>query len=462
MQVLLITAFIALAILAGLSFLAMVHAGKTLRLNLANFSLSYILGTGIISLLTLIAEMAGLPLGKPLIWGVPLIFILTGFIWKRHTLAECFKTLRLSLGVADIPPLLVIILFGIVPVWRSYYFPPYSYDSMLGIDLIAKYAVRDGSISGSELFKTLLPLSKAYDNQLFYAPYAMLMQVVTRGIGIDFGQAWLGLLSFFFNLYFYAIARKHAHAAVAFFALLFILFVPEFFAYTFILQTDYSNAVFFFIGAYYFYAYHQEGKDTSLALACAGMFFACWSRTETIFFIPFGSLWLLVAAYRRVKAVKLEIIRAPFLFSFIPALAVFLWSVLYKSLYLPDTKSLGDQIQTKSGNLAAMVGQHFREMNEVVIFKMEYWNYAVLLFIIACVIGLSLSAYKKAPPRGAVFLFWILVIYAGFHLLLLIFPAVNIPFTFRRGFFKLIPLMGFYFVLGDIGRWISGKTTEEA
>lgn len=460
MQLLLTAAFTALSILSGLSLLAMVHTGKSLRLNLANISLSYILGTGVISLLLLTAEMVGLPVAAPVIWGLPLGFILIGSVWKRHAIAGSFKAIRFTLGVADILPFLVIIFFSIVPVWRSYYFPPYSYDSMLGIDLIAKYAVRDGSISGSELFKTLLPLTKRYDNQLFYAPYAMLMQVVTRGIGIDFGQVWLGLLSFFFNLYFYAIARKHAHAAVAFFALLFVLFVPEFFAYTFILQTDYSNAVFFFIGAYYFYEYHQERGNTSLILACLGMFFACWSRTETIFFIPFGSLWLLVAAYRKLKAITPELIRAPFFFSFIPALAVFLWSVLYKNLYLPDTVSLGEQIQLKSGNLAAMVGQHFQEMNEVVIFKMDYWNYTVLLFLIASFIGLSLSVYRKALPHGGVFLFWILVIYVGFHLLLLMFPAVNIPFTFRRGFFKLIPLMGFYFVLGDIGRWITGKTAE--
>jgi len=457
MQALLISLFTLLCIITGSALIVLVNGQKTLRSGMGMVSLAFLLGTGVSSLLVFLVELIQLPITATILWGIQSGFVVLALWLKRKAVPELFRAYSVMPGIADLLPILIALAFGVISFWRSFYFPPYSYDSLLGIDLIAKYAVRDGSIAGSALFETLLPLTKSYGNQLFYAPYAMLMQVLTRGIGIDFGQVWLGLLSFFFYLFFYAAARQHAHAAMAFAALLFIIFVPEFYAYSFILQTDYSNAVFFFIGVYFFYRYSQENLNSTLALACTGMFLACWSRTETIFFMPFGSLWLLIAGYLRNRVINWQLIKSPLFFTAIPAIAVFLWSILYKGLYLPDTVSLAEQIQLKSGNLAVNIGQHFREMNAIVIFKNDYWNYSLPIFLLFVLAGLLFALFKKKLPLGLEFLFWILVIYLGFHLLLLTFPAVNIPFTFRRGFFKIIPLMGFYLALGDMSALISGK-----
>ncbi|MEY4108330.1 MAG: hypothetical protein RL181_2672 [Bacteroidota bacterium] len=456
MQAITTLALVTLSFLVGLGLLHILGGGKN-RSGMETLSLSVILGMGTASFLVFLLDVLTLPINPLTLWGVQVLFLVAVFLWKRDFPLSFFKQAQWGFKLHDIPPLLFIAFFGLISTWRAYYYPPHSYDATMGIDLVAKYAVRDGSIAGSQLFTELLPFSNYYTNQLFYAPFTMLMQVLTRGIGIDFGQVWLGLLSTFFYLYFYAVAKKHAHPGIAFFALLFILFAPEFYAYSFILQTDYSNAVFFFVGVYAFYSYTQDKSNASLGLAMAAMFLACWSRTETVFFMPFGSLWLLVEDYRKRKKIDWPLLKAPVFFSLSPILAVFLWSILYTELYLPDAVDLAGQIQPKVEGLFSLIAQNYSQMNNIVILQSGYWNYTVPVFFLFLGATVVMSLTRKALPEGGVMLFWIGVLYLGFHLLLILFPAVNIPFTFRRGFFKLIPLMGFYMVLSNLSAWISQK-----
>jgi hypothetical protein len=440
-----------LFLIQGLLTLRLSKKIDVIKINLENLALSIILGMGIGSLLTFLLEVFTIPLTFISIFGINVLFIAVLWILKRKISFQ----FDFRFNLWDVLPLIFIFFFAGISIWRTYYYPPYSYDSMMGIDLVAKYAVRDGSIANSQLFKELLPLSQVYTNQLFYAPFSMLMQVIYRTIGIDFGQIWLGVISLSFLIFFYETAKKLAHPLIAFFGVLFILFVPEFFAYSFILQTDYSNAIFFFIGVYFFYLYTQKKEISDIAISSLAMFFACWTRTETIFFIPFGSLMLFILQIRESRTLNFNTLKIPFLFSFIPTIAIFLWNIFFIEFYLPEGVDPGGQIDPQTNQLFSKIAGNISGMNEIVIFRDQLWNESIPIFLVFLATSLLYAILKKKIPGGLQILFWIGVLYIVFHLLLILFPAVNIEFTFRRGFFKFIPLMGLYLVLSDIGQWVS-------
>jgi len=440
-----------LFLIQGLLTLRLLKKNDVIKIDLESIALSIILGMGIGSFLTFILEVFSIPLTFISIFGINVLFIAVLWILKRKISFQ----FEFRFNLWDVLPLISIFFFAGISIWRTYYYPPYSYDSMMGIDLVAKYAVRDGSIANSQLFKELLPLSQVYTNQLFYAPFTMLMQVIYRTIGIDFGQIWLGVISLSFLLFFYAVAKKLAHPFIAFFGVLFILFVPEFFAYSFILQTDYSNAIFFFIGVYFFYLYTLKNEISDIAISTLAMFFACWTRTETIFFIPFGSLMLLILKKRESNTLKLNSLKIPFLFSFIPAIAIFLWNIFFIEFYMPKGVDPGGQIDPQTNQLLTKIAGNISGMNEIVIFRDQLWNESIPIFLVLLGTSLLYAILKRRTPGGIQILYWIGVLYFVFHVLLILFPAVNIDATFRRGFFKFIPLMGIYLVLSDLGQWIS-------
>lgn len=441
-----------LFLIQGLLTLRLLKKKDVIKIDLESIALSIILGMGIGSFLTFLLEVVTIPLTFISILGINVLFIAVLWILKRKISLQFDFRFKLW----DLLPLLFILFFAGISIWRTYYYPPYSYDSMMGIDLVAKYGVRDGSISNSQLFKELLPLSQVYTNQLFYAPFTMLMQIIYRLVGIDFGQIWLGFISLSFLTFFYAIAKKLAHPLIAFFGVLFILFVPEFFAYSFILQTDYSNAIYFFIGVYFFYLYTLKNEISDIAISTLAMFFACWTRTETIFFIPFGSLLLLIRKMRESPhTLNFNILKIPFLFSFIPSIAIFLWNIFYIEFYMPEGIDPGGQIDPQTDQLFSKIAGNISGMNEIVIFRDQLWNESVPIFLFFFGTSLLYAILKQKSPEGLQILFWIGVLYMVFHVLFILFPAVNIDATFRRGFFKFIPLMGLYLILSDLGQWVS-------
>ena len=450
--------FVLAEIVVGYSLLAAIyHNEKRIPISLKNIALSYLLGCGFSSLMILIFDMIGIRLTFFNI-GLGTIIItasLLSYLLVKRSFKFTFSWAKVS--VYDWIAYLIVLFFGIISIWRTFYYPPYSYDSTIGIDLLAKYAVSDLSISDSRLFQELLPFYKGYTNQLFYAPFVALMQILTQSIGIDYGQIWLGYFSMFFGFFFYSVIKENNHPAFAMLGLLSMLFVPEFFAYSFILQTDYSNAIFFFLGVYFFGKYIEKpNHQPYFVLSIVGMFFACWSRSETIFFIPFGSLFLLIKYYQRNKSINLKAFYQPVIFTLIPLVAVILWSFVYIKLYLPNEIDLGKQIDPDfSKPIFQLIQENIEKMNNIVIFQDVYWNYTVTLFLIFLLLSLIFSFFlSKNKLYNYSSIFWLFTLYLSFHILLLVFPAVSIENTFRRGFFKLTVLMSFYIGSNNFSKYL--------
>lgn len=453
--------FVLAIIVIGYSLLAAIYRNeKSIPISLKNSALSYLLGCGFISLLILIFDMVGIQLTFLNI-SLGLIIItasLLSYLLVKRSFRFTFNWTKVS--IYDWMAYSIILFFGIISIWRTFYYPPYSYDSTIGIDLLAKFAVSDLSISDSRLFQELLPFYNGYTNQLFYAPFVALMQILTQSIGIDYGQIWLGYFSLFFGFFFYSVIKENNHPAFAMLGLLAMLFVPEFFAYSFILQTDYSNAIFFFLGVYYFGKYlERPTQQPYFVLSIVGMFFACWSRSETIFFIPFGSLFLLIKYYQKNKSIDLKAFYQPVIFTLIPLVAVILWSFIFIKLYLPEEIDLGKQIDPDfSKPILQLIQENIEKMNSIVIFQDVYWNYTVVLFLfmLLFVVGYHLFFKRKIQSNFNPIL-WLIILYLGYHILLIVFPAVVVEYTFRRGFFKLIVIMAFFIGSNSLSKLIQQK-----
>ena len=353
-------------------------------------------------------------------------------LWKS-TLA-CLRHLRtvqpVNIRLYDLP---VIGFSGYVfymIIWASWYWPVTPFDAMAGIDLVAKYVVKDGTIVNSVFSNA--SLSGQLSNQPFYAPHAMLMQSIMKLLGFTYNQIWVGISSVAFSILIWAVLRQLAHPLIASILYLIFLLTPEMFGYTYLLQTDYINAVYTAIGVYLVWQ-GVEQKDRSHVLASIVFFAgACWSRTESPLLIVIGcslGLFYMLRAFGRFDSLRLTL---GIVGSSVVVFA--LWNVLFMNFYLPVRPSTSEQLQ---GFDVTKYLEVFQATFESVVMRFDLWGIVVWMF--AVVIIASLLVYRRLTP--APLLLWIVSIILGLTVVGTVFSAAVVEQTIRRGMFKAIPLM---------------------
>ena len=213
-------------------------------------------------------------------------------LWKttRQLLQHLKAPSKSNLRLYDLPVLGLSGYVFYMILWASWYWPVTPFDAMAGIDLVAKSVVTDHTIV-NRVF-TDPSLQGQLSNQPFYAPFAMLMQAIMKLIGFTHNQVWIGIVSVAFSVFLWAALRQIVHPFLA--ALLYLLFLltPEMFGYSYLLQTDYINAVLMVAGVYLMWQgaeHNQRGSVLSSAVFFAA---ACWSRTESPLLILIGVVFL--------------------------------------------------------------------------------------------------------------------------------------------------------------------------
>lgn len=361
------------------------------------------------------------------------LFVFKGFDFKAYELV--------TIGV------IVYIFF--ISAWKAYYLPVVSFDSVNGIDLYAKTAIREG---------TLVPFIfdgvyiKSLSTQAYYAPYTAFMQIVYRLAGTEFGQVWLSVVFMCFIVYIYHALKEYVHPALAGLITVFVATVPEFYAYTFILQTDFSNAVFTLIGVVFLAQFWDSGAFERLNLSALFFAMACWTRSETVFFLPWFGLFVFVKLW---KTNKLEAFKRTALFGVLAGSTFFLWNIVFYRFYFPGAPKTGNLI--RMGDYSGdSIGSVIAEINEKVLFADHYWGY-VLYLVILCVV-LDLLVFRKLG--GKFYLLSLLIFYVTFILLELHFVHFNIENTFRRGFFKFVVVGYFYLSQSLVLKKVSDAITK--
>jgi hypothetical protein len=350
-------------------------------------------------------------------------------------------------GMLNLRPLelglVALLVYLIYPsAWNAWYQPVTPNDALQGIDLVAKYMVKEGSINSSVFTHPMF--EGHYQNQKYYAPFSGIMQAVYRFLGYPFGQVWLTVALVSFCLVFYRRLAEEAHPVVAGLGTLMLVTAPEFYAYTFLFQTDFINAVYFAMGAFWLLPWVRNGQTHAWLLASFFLGASVWCRAETVLFC--GALtvgaWLFRGLRYRNWAWKpaLGILAGPVFF-------LLLWNGLYFYFVLasrPDNQILLEL--TRPDRLFSIMGK----MNKFV-FNSQMWGYLVLFFVAMTL--LSLLIFRRLTPLETILA--ILLFYLTFALTIYHFNAANVPYTFRRGFFKFLPLLLLAAAQTDLSRRFS-------
>ena len=387
-------------------------------------------------------------------WGATALAYGLGYKKNIASLRAFFKNLKYRPRIYEVLALVFVIYLLIPSAWNTYYLPVQADDAIVGIDLMPKYAAEEGKINSSAY--------ASFDygtNQIFYAPFSGLMQIITRLIGFPFGQVWLPVIFCCLLYYVYDVIKVYAHAAIACLLIPILIVIPEYYAYSFIFQTDFINSVYFVVGAILFVHYLQ-GKQPSYAWL-AGLFWAgaAWSRAETL--LQYGGI---VMAFLLIEWVRHK--RLPWkesLILLIPgALLFILWNVVYCQWIL-SVHPYAAQVLIEFTNpikLFSIMGQ----MNDYIL-NANYWGYGVTTFLVLLVACLVYALFTKnvlqALAKGFEYLLIILLLYLSFAVLIYHFEAANVSATFRRGFFKFLPLFFVYIssttCFWRLSEWLRGS-----
>jgi hypothetical protein len=395
--------------------------------------MALLLGMFVHSLALFVAQLFGVPISLQtmLVSGV-ISMLLPALRWK---------TVRVSLdGLLSVPrfrpTLYDVIIVGFIGyvsymvIWASWYWPVTPFDAMAGIDLVARYAARDGMIA-NQVF-TDPSLQGQLSNQPFYAPFAMLMQVMMKLIGYPYTQIWVSIVALCFWWFVWSTLRRHSHPLIA--GLLTVLFIltPEMLGYSYILQTDFANAAFFTIGCVVLARSIDEEELAGVfvsALAFAG---ACWSRTETpllVILLGAAALPKMLRVFGPVKGLVGALGTLG-----MSALTFALWNIVFFNAYLPVRPSTAEQI--RGFDMARFTDVAASSWTSV-ISNTELWGWIVWLFLAVLLID-GLVNRRVAQP---LLIGMIILTVLGLFIIGTIFSAAVVEQTLRRGMFKVIPLM---------------------
>ncbi|MBU3679046.1 MAG: hypothetical protein FGM32_05505 [Candidatus Kapabacteria bacterium] len=395
--------------------------------------LSLLLGMFLHSLSLFGAQLAGIPLSLQtmLVSGtVTMLLPLVRFSTVRATLAGLFDVPRIRPTLYDVVIAGFVGYVGYMVVWASWYWPVTPFDAMAGIDLVARYAAKDGMIA-NQVF-TDPSVRGMLSNQPFYAPFAMLMQVMMKLIGYPYTQIWVSIVAISFWWFVWSALRRVVHPLLAGVLLVLFVLTPEMLGYSYILQTDFANAAFFSIGCFILLRAIDEVSLPGMAVAALAFAGACWSRTETPLLVVLVVGMCLPRILREFGAVKglagsLGIVAAS-------STAFALWNIVFFNWYLPQRPSTAEQLRGFDlGRFAEVVGSSWTS----VISSTELWGWAVWLFLGVLIVDAIINRRIAQPMLIGM----IIATFLGLFLVGTIFSAAIVEQTLRRGMFKVIPLM---------------------
>jgi hypothetical protein len=418
--------------------------------------LSMLVGLGISSVVPFIVQFAHLPIAPAPVFiglGVLAFFSLLLLGGQLTYLREVASWSQLSVRLCELPFLAFWCYLLFISAWKCAWFPNQPFDTIVGPDLVATFAIREHTLVSSVFTEHLLSVS-VFSNQPFYAPFTAMQQVIYLLAAEDhgpfaFGKVWLTVLVVAFGMFLYAELRDRIHPLLAGVLVTLLACTPELFAYTLLLQTDWANAAFFAAGVILLERYLKSAQRGNLIGSALLFALACWTRTETIFFVPVGASLVFAKTIRSAPATAISRSASFFLASLLPVL---FWNYGFLRSYvpLPPHASLGSVHGITAGYVLHLL-QIYKSMNAQVVFDADYWNYAVPIFLVLTVLNVCIFRDK----RGLTILIWIAAVYILFGLFIQHIDGANVPYTFRRGFFKLLFLMYFYLGTTSLFRWLS-------
>ncbi len=403
------------------------------------FGLAFPLGVGSATILVFLLDIAGRSLTFLSLTIVSLVLIAFLFFpefakikeVKKPDVKRFWNRLK-QIPLYEIVFLVVIAALFFISAWRCYYFPVKTYDSIVGIDLVAKYAVEEGQIQ-SRVFSEI---KDELSTQPYYAPFAALSQITYMLSGVSNGKIWLSFMFLSLIVIFYGNLRREIHPLLAGLLIVILIAIPEMYPYTYLLQTDFSNAVFVCLSLVYGFYFIQKKEDQYFWVSAILFGFATWTRSETISFAVMTALLIFIFIIRDKTP---QSVKYPLIFIAISFLFFALWNLYYLPLKLNYSPESYFRFGFWDFERIKLLGAGMMK----VFLSAGLWGYLPYFFFVIAVINLVLFRDFK----NIFLLVWIILLFGGFWVLLYhlqLNPNATIAYTFRRGTFKMWPIIIFY------------------
>jgi hypothetical protein len=432
--------------MTGLGLLAMMRSKMPRSMSLP---LALLIGMFVHSVIFLMTDVLQIGMGLNTMIASAIVGLVGTHLWWSRTKAFYTGLLarpKWTLTMYDMVTLWTALVAGFYVVWAAWYWPVTPFDAMAGIDLVARQAIEEGTIV-NRVF-TDESLRGFLSNQPFYAPFAMIMQIIYRLFGFGYGQVWLGVASVMFSWFMFSALRHVAHPFIAGVLWLLLLFTPEMLGYTYLLQTDYINAVFLGSAVVLLYLSVTHADFDALGASIVLFAAACWSRSETVGLVVLGlsaSLWVLRTSLndgRRWRYVAAASAASVGMFA--------LWSILYVQVLLPVRPDITAEMR---GLDLAVFSQVVTSFFANVVIDTELWGLTFILLVAALV----LNVVAKRSTAPTLVLIWIGAVTVGLLIVGTLFTSAIVEQTLRRGIFKLIPLVFLYVAASPIASMLGER-----
>lgn len=433
--------FIALTLLQCLTGLGLASLFKIWLKPAMLVALWMLIGIAVFSFIPFLLQLFFIPLTSVNVFVALIIAcLLLNIKYNRsiHNVKMVWQDRSFDIRLYEIPFLIAIIVIALISIWRCYYLPPTPRDLTSGAEVIAKYAVREKTMINS-----VFSVNLESTNNQYKPPFITSLQVIYKYAGFPFGQVWLSTIFISFLVFLYHALSNTLHRIIAGLLIVAFLAIPEMYAYTFMVLFDYPNAVYFFLSAYFLFAYFYLGDKKFLPFSGLLMGIATYTRSETVCFAGLMALIILWHHIRHWKGMgKLLLSIVTYL---LPPLILYLLSItIYINYYLPSAYNIKGLINPDLLNLRLLYTR-FITINARLIFSEQgiiYYGYFIFIFLFFLLVDLVI--YRKLNSAARNCLFAVLVIYLGLPLLGHILPLLDIDNTTKRGFLKMFPLMLLY------------------
>ncbi len=408
---------------------------------LPRIALSVILGILVASVVPFLLQLFYIPVSSGNIFLTWAIFAL---LLNIKTLINLKKNppkwTRFTFGLKlhELPAILLIGFMLFVSAWRCYYYPQYTRDGNSGPEPIAAYALKEHT-----LINSVFSVDLGTTNNQYKSPFLTDLQLIYKYAGFPFGSMWLPLLVLSFFIFLYYVLSEKVHPVIAGILLVFFLFTPEAYAYTFVCLYDYSNMVLLFLGFYYLFSYFKSRQRNQFYLSALLMFFAVYVRSETLVLVFMAMPLVLYSAYKAKENLP-KALGHIVIFMVICGLGYLIPTEIYNNHYLPQTYQVDSLMNKDLSNIQPFFNRLSYMTLELMLGNRGRMLWAYFMDIFVLIFLIELIFKRKFTKEAGNWLLAVLVIYIGLPFLGYLFPLMDLDNSTKRGLFKILPLMLLY------------------
>ncbi|KKR34288.1 MAG: hypothetical protein UT63_C0003G0004 [Candidatus Gottesmanbacteria bacterium GW2011_GWC2_39_8] len=376
------------------------------------FSLSYLLGSGLITLYMFFLSLFGF-LTKPFVYSFSGLILISVFVkTKKNIYKRSFPKLNFSFPEII---LLVLLSFTLIFIFiNNTYWPPTTWDALTLYDFRAKVLTQTGNLyslidAGQTPFFISYYTSSPYLTSLLHSFYYF--------FGSTNPQIIYFLYTLFFIILFIHGLNKFTIRANALLLGILVLTLPFIFSQTLVSYTNLPYTVYLDLAFIYLLLYLKKGGRENFLISLILIFFSVWTRNREPFWVIYPVIIFFFSKRRRILLTVLSFVSIYFVSSF--------WQLPLNHLIQASVSS--DKVFSGQPTIIDLI--RFISISRLSEISYFLWisvfaEWKILLIIFSTVILFARLKLKEifSDPLLWVIIFSVLLLFAGTYYLSLLRP----------------------------------------